>query len=171
VGNESDRSDLAAVYDSHVASEFALQDLDATMATMVEAPHLILVPTMAGGVGSAEVREFYGAHFIGQWPDDLTGTSVSRTVGTDRVVDEMIMQWTHTKVMDAFLPGMAPTGKVIRLPIVVIAEISDGKVASEHLYWDQASLLMQVGALDRSDLPISGAEQADKLLERASTVQ
>jgi carboxymethylenebutenolidase len=83
----------------------------------------------------------------------------------------MVMQWTHTKVMDAFLPGLAPTGKVIRLPIVVIAEISDGKVASEHLYWDQASLLMQVGALDRSDLPISGAEQADKLLERASTAQ
>jgi carboxymethylenebutenolidase len=44
---------------------------------------------------------------------------------------------------------------------------SDGKVAYEHIYWDQASVLVQIGLLDPALLPVSGVEQADRLLEIA----
>jgi len=157
--------DLGAVFDTHVASEFETKDLDATMATMVDEPSVTHVPTLAGGVGAAEVRRFYDDHFIGHWPEDVAITRVSRTLGADRVVDEMVMHFTHDQVMDTFLPGVAPTGKPVRLPVVVVAGFEDGKVAYERIYWDQASLLVQVGALDPSDLPVSGDEQAAKLLE------
>ncbi len=161
-----DGVDLGAVFDAHVANEFEAEDLDATMATMVAEPYVTHVPTLAGGVGGDEVRRFYGAHFIGTWPDDVNIVHVSRTVGSDRVVDEMIMEFTHDRVMDTFLPGLAPTGRPVRLPVVVVAGFEGGKVASEHIYWDQASLLVQVGALDGSALPVSGAEQAAKVLDR-----
>jgi carboxymethylenebutenolidase len=161
-----DGPDLAAVFDAHVASEFATKDLDATMSTMIDDPYVTHVPTLAGGVGAEEVRRFYGAHFIGMWPDDVTITPVSRTVGAERVVDEMVMDFTHDRVMDTFLPGLTPTGRPVRLPVVVVAGFDGGKVAYEHIYWDQASLLVQVGALDRSNLPVTGAEQAAKLLEK-----
>jgi carboxymethylenebutenolidase len=158
--------DLGRVFDTHVASEFESKDLEATMATMIDEPYVTHLPTLAGGVGAAEVRRFYDAHFIGHWPDDVAITHVSRTVGDDRVVDEMVMHFTHDRVMDTFLPGMAPTGRPVRLPVVVVAGFQDGKVAYEHIYWDQASLLVQVGALDASNLPVSGNEQAAKLLDK-----
>lgn len=158
--------DLGAVFDRHVASEFATKDLEATMATMIDEPCVTHVPTLAGGVGADEVRRFYRDHFIGTWPDDLGVTSVSRTVGEDRVVDELVMHFTHDRVIDAFLPGVAPTGKPVRLPVVVVMGFEGDRIAYEHIYWDQASLLAQVGALDPSGLPVSGNEQAAKLLDK-----
>lgn len=160
---EPESIDLGAVFDAHVADEFELQDVDATMATMVTEPRVTHVPTLAGGVGGDEVRRFYGDHFIGTWPDDVAIIRVSRTVGQDRVVDEMIMEFTHDRVMDTFLPGVAPTGRRVRLPVVVVAGFEGGKVDFEHIYWDQASLLVQVGALDPARIPVTGAEQAAKL--------
>ena len=90
---------------------------------------------------------------------------MGRTVGADRVVDEMVMRFTHDRVMDTFLPGVPPTGKPVRLPVVVVAGFEDGKVAYERIHWDQVSLLVQVAALDPSDLPASGDEQTAKLFE------
>ena len=92
---------------------------------------------------------------------------MSRTVGADRVVDEMVMHFTHDRVMDTFLPGVAPTGKPSALPVVVVAGFEGGKVAFERIYWDQASLLVQVGLLDPSLLPVCGAEQAAKILDES----
>jgi carboxymethylenebutenolidase len=158
--------DLGAVFDAHVAYEFETKDLDATLGTMVDVPYVTHLPTLAGGVGAEEVRRFYGAHFIGRWPDDVVITQVSRTVGRDRVVDEMVMDFTHDRVMDTFLPGVAPSGRAVRLPVVVVAGFEAGKVAYERVSWDQASLLVQVGALDRSNLPVAGAEQAAKVLDK-----
>lgn len=163
--NESFGSDLGAVFDAHVASEFETKDLNATMATMTEHPHVTHLPTLAGGVGAAAVRAFYDSYFIGHWPDDVAITHVSRTLGSNRVVDELIMNFTHDCVMDTLLPGMAPTGKTVRLPVVVVAGFEDSRVASEHIYWDQASLLVQIGALDPSGLPVTGNEQAAKLID------
>jgi carboxymethylenebutenolidase len=161
----TDQPDLGAIFDAHVACEFDAQDVDATMATMVAEPYVNHVPTLAGGVGANEVRRFYGDHFIGQWPDDVAITPVSRTVGANRVVDEMIMKFTHRRVMDTFLPGVAPTGRPVRLPVVVVMGIDGDKVSYEHIYWDQASLLVQVGLLDPALLPVSGVEQAEKLID------
>ncbi len=105
-------------------------------------------------------------HFIGKWPEDTEITPVSRTVGADQVVDELVISFTHDTEMDAILPGVAPTGRKVRLAFCVVVGFEDGKVAHEHIYWDQASLLVQVGVLDREGLPVNGAEQADVLLDR-----
>ena len=161
----SSAPNLAVVFDEHVAAEFVDMDLDATMATMTADPYVIHLPAMTGGVGDTAVREFYGAHFIGKWPQDIEITPVSRTVGEDRVVDELVLSFTHDIEMDQLLPGIAPTGRAVRLAFCVVVGFEDGKVAHEHIYWDQASLLAQVGILDPSSLPVTGAEQADTVLD------
>ena len=155
---------LADVLDAHLAAEFASQDLDAAMATMADDPYLIHVPVMTGGIGWDEVRRFYGSVFIGHWPRDTAVQQVSRTVGADQVVNELVMSFTHDVVMGALLPGIAPTRRFVRLPVCVVAGFEGGKLTHEHIYWDQASLLLQVGLLDPAGLPVVGAEQAEKLL-------
>jgi carboxymethylenebutenolidase len=159
-------ANLSAIFDEHVADEFEAKDVDATMRTMVAEPYVTHVPTLAGGVGAEEVRRFYDTHFIGTWPDDVSITEISRTVGESRVVAELVMNFTHDRVIDALLPGIAPTHRPVRLPVVVVMGFEGGKVAYEHIYWDQATLLVQVGALDGSTLPVSGSEQAAKLLDK-----
>ena len=157
--------DIASVFDDHVAAEFADMDLDATMATMTEDPYVNHVPVMTGGVGFEGVREFYGDHFIGKWPSDIAITPVSRTVGESQVVDELVLSFTHDIEMPQLLPGVAPTGRHVQLAFCVVVGFAEGKVAHEHIYWDQASLLAQVGLLDPSELPITGPEQAGNVLD------
>jgi carboxymethylenebutenolidase len=158
--------DLGAVFDTHVRAEFVDKDVAATMATMTAEPYLTHVPTMTGGTGRAEVESFYREHFVGHWPDDVQVKSVSRTVGQNRVVDELIVSFTHDQEMRVFLPGVAPTGRKIVLAHVVVMGFDQvGRVAYEHIYWDQASLLVQVGLLDPKLLPVCGAEQVRRLLD------
>jgi carboxymethylenebutenolidase len=158
-------SDIGAVFDEHVAAEFVDLDLDATMATMTDEPYVNHVPVMTGGVGREAVRSFYGQHFIGKWPADIQITPVSRTVGEDQVVDELVLEFTHDIEMPQLLPGVAPSGRHVRLPFCVVVGFEGGKVAHEHIYWDQASLLAQVGLLDPAALPVTGAEQAANVLD------
>jgi carboxymethylenebutenolidase len=163
--DQSQSPDIAAVFDDHVAAEFVDMDLDATMATMTEDPYVNHVPVMTGGVGFEGVRRFYGDHFIGKWPKDIEITPVSRTVGGDQVVDELVLSFTHDIEMDQLLPGVPPTGRHVRLPFCVVVKFEDSKVAHEHIYWDQASLLVQVGLLDPAEHPVIGAEQAESVLD------
>ncbi|HET6275083.1 MAG TPA: nuclear transport factor 2 family protein [Candidatus Cybelea sp.] len=158
-------TDFAAVFDEHLRAEFEAHDASATMATMSAAPHLYHVPTMVGGNGRDEIFGFYRDHFVTKWPKDTTSTLVSRTIGDDQLVDELVMHFTHDCVIDALLPGVAPTQKRVALPVVVVVKFSEGKVAHEHIYWDQASLLVQVGLLDPSVRPVTGVEQALNLLD------
>jgi len=157
--------DIATVFDDHVAAEFVDMDLDATMATMTDDPYVNHVPVMTGGVGFDGVRQFYGDHFIGKWPKDIEIQPVSRTVGDSQVVDELVLSFTHDIEMPQLLPGIAPTGRAVRLAFCVVVGFDDGKVAHEHIYWDQASLLVQVGLLDQAALPVTGAEQAANVLD------
>ncbi len=156
-------SDLGAVFDAHLTAEFIAKDVEATMATMAETPYLTHVPVLTGGYGRDQVREFYSRFFIGHWPADTSITPISRTIGQGRVVDEFILRFTHDREMPAILPGVKPTGRSVEIPHVVIMGIADGKVSYEHIYWDQASLLVQVGLIERTGLPVSGAEQAARL--------
>lgn len=158
--------DLSAIFDEHVGYEFVAEDVAATMATMTPDAYVNHVPTMMGGVGIEALTDFYARHFIGHWPADTVIVPVCRTVGSDRVVDEMIMTFTHDVAVPAFLPNVAPTGRPVRLPVVVVMGIDGGKVAYERIYWDQASLLAQIGLLDEARLPITGAVQADKVLDK-----
>ena len=161
-----EQTDIATVFDDHVAAEFVDRDLDAAMATMAPDPYVYHVPAMTGGDGHENVRAFYGAHFIGKWPEDTAITPVSRTVGAAQVVDELVLSFTHDIEMDAILPGVPPTGRHVTLPFCVVVGFEDGKVKHEHIYWDQASALAQVGLIDADRLPVTCAEQAANLLER-----
>jgi len=156
--------DLGALFDGHVEREFADRDVDATMETMVSEPSVHCVPVMTGGVGGQEVRRFYSEHFINQITKDAKVTPISRTIGKDQVVVEIVLSFTHDTQWDYLLPGIPPTGRRVELPHVVVMKFENGKVAHERLYWDQASLLVQVGLLDPGNLPVVGFEQARKLL-------
>jgi carboxymethylenebutenolidase len=156
---------MVALFQQHVGAELA-GNLDMTMDTMTGDPHLNHVPTMAGGVGCEGVRAFYRDHLIGKFfPPDVKMTTVSSTVGHDQVVEELFISFTHTISMDWLLPGVPPTGKPVEMAIAVIVGFKDGKISHEHIYWDQAGVLVQVGLLDPAGLPVSGAESARKVLD------
>jgi carboxymethylenebutenolidase len=154
---------LSRAWDQHVASEFAAKSADEALATMAAKPHVNVVPLMIGGCGRVEVYDFYANHFLPQIPPDMEMVPVSRTIGQGRVVEELIGRFTHSIRMDWILPGIPPTGKRVELPFVVVVQFEDDKLAHEHLYWDQASVLVQVGLLDRT-LPVRGGETADQVL-------
>lgn len=157
--------DHLKVWEAHLYAEFAAHDGDAAMQTMVPDPVVNHVPTMTGGNGHQEVKRFYQYHFVGVNPPDMEMIPVSRTIGESSIVDEMVIKFTHTCVIDYLLPGIAPTGLPVEVAVAVIAQFRDGKLASEHLYWDQASVLVQIGKLSPTGLPIAGAEVARKVLD------
>ena len=155
---------LSSAWDQHLASEFAAKSPEQALATMAAEPYVNVVPLMIGARGRDEVRDFYANHFLSQIPPDMEMVPVSRTIGQGRVVDELIMRFTHTIHMDWLLPGIPPTDKPVEVPMVAIVQFEADKVAHEHIYWDQASLLVQVGLVDRA-LPVRGGEIAAQVLE------
>jgi carboxymethylenebutenolidase len=158
---------LSELWEEHVKYEFAERDTEATLRTMVEDAYVNHVPVLTGGSGQDQLREFYSRRFIPQMPPDTAMTPISRTVGADRVVDEMVFEFTHTVTMDWMLPGIRPTGRHVRVPLVVIVHFRDGRLAHEHIYWDQASVLSQLGLIDSDRLPVTGDESAAKVLDPA----
>jgi carboxymethylenebutenolidase len=156
---------LQQLWEQHVQYEFSTRNTDDTLATMVEDAYVNHIPVLTGGVGRDELREFYSKRFIPQMPPDTEMTPVSRTIGEDQLVDEMVFKFTHTIRMDWLLPGVAPTGKRVEVPLVAIVRFRDGKLAHEHIYWDQASVLVQIGLLDPAKLPVVGIESARKVLD------
>jgi carboxymethylenebutenolidase len=157
------------VLERHMAAEMVTLNVDDAIATMTNDAYVNHVPVLTGGVGPQEVRHFYANHLIGQmFPPDVEIIPVSRTVGVDQIVEEGVARFTHTIVLDYLLPGVAPTNKRVELAIVVIIRFRDGKIAHEHVYWDQASVLVQLGLFDPTDLPVAGAESARKVLDPAS---
>lgn len=156
---------LSELWDEHVRHEFSTRNVDETLATMVEDAYVNHIPVLTGGVGKNELREFYSNRFIPQMPPDTEMTPVSRTIGEDQIVDEMVFKFTHTIPMDWMLPGIAPTGKRVEIPLVAIVRFREGKLAHEHIYWDQASVLVQIGLLDPAKLPVAGVKSARKVLD------
>lgn len=161
----SDQGVLARLWEEHIRHEFTTKSTDETLATMVEDAYVNHIPVMTGGSGKAELRQFYSAHFIPKMPPDLEMVPVSRTIGTDQLVEELILKFTHSIVIDWMLPGIAPTGRRVEVALVVVVRFRDGKLAHEHIYWDQGSVLAQLGLIDRERLPVAGAESARKVLD------
>lgn len=157
--------DLGALADHHFYLEFAARDAEETMKTMVPEPYVNHVPTMTGGTGHDELKRFYAHHFIPGNPDDMKMIPISRVIGVDRMVDEFILSFTHDREIDWLLPGVAPTGKRVEIPMLVVVGFRGPKLYNEHIYWDQASVLAQIGLLDPTGLPVTGVEAARKLLD------
>jgi carboxymethylenebutenolidase len=159
------KPDLVRLWEEHTAHEFSTRDAESTLATMVEDAHVNHVPVMTGGCGKEALRAFYSRDFIPSMPPDTTLTPISRTVGEDQLVDEMIFSFTHTQEMPWMLPGIPPTHRRVEIPLVAIVGFRDGKLAHEHIYWDQASVLKQIGLLTDQRLPVFGAETARKVVD------
>ena len=168
-GCASAQQTLSQRWDDHVKYEFATRNTDDTLETMVVDAYVNHVPVMTGGVGHEELREFYSTRFIPQMPPDTAMTPVSRTIGVNQIVDEMVFEFTHTIKMDWMLPEVEPTGKHVKVALVVIVHFREGKLAHEHIYWDQASVLAQLGLIDASKLPVTGVESAEKVLNPRSS--
>ena len=155
---------LSTVWDQHVGAEFGAKDADQAVATMTPDAYVNLIPLMIGARGRDGVRDFYAKHFLPQLPPDIEIVPVSRTIGQDQVVDELIIRFSHSSRMDWLLPGIAPTGKRVQVPFVAIIRFEGDRIVREHLYWDQASLLVQLDLIDRA-LPVRGGEIAAQVLD------
>jgi carboxymethylenebutenolidase len=162
------RHDLLEIWRQHTYAEFVLQDADVAVATMTDDAYVLLVPIMKSAVGKAAVRDTYANHFINQTPADLVNTSIAVLVGEDLLIEEMILSFTHDIQMDWVLPGVPPTGRRVELAAVAIIGFREGKIAFERLYWDQATVLLQVGLVGASTPAVAGAESARRVLELAA---
>ena len=157
------KADLARLWEEHTKHEFSTRDTDATLATMVEDAYVNHVPVLTGGAGKSALRIFYERDFIPNMPPDTKLSPISRTVGEEQLVDEMIFSFTHTQEMPWMLPGIPPTNRYVEVALVAIVRFRDGKLAHEHIYWDQASVLKQIGLLTGPGLPVFGVESAYKV--------
>jgi len=159
--------DQNSLWEAHCYHEFVSRDVDAIMPTMVAQPYVNHVPTMTGGVGHDELKRFYKYHFVNSNPDDTRMIPLSRTIGSDRVVDEFIFCCTHDREIDWLLPGLAPTGKYFEIPMLAVICFRGDKLYNEHIYWDQASVLVQIGVLDPTGLPVAGIQSAKKMIDES----
>ncbi|EJU04531.1 hypothetical protein DACRYDRAFT_86854 [Dacryopinax primogenitus] len=171
--------DLEKIWEEHTLYEFGERAVEKTMA---QEPYVNHVPTLTGGIGRTALTEFYANHFIFSNPDSFALKLVSRTIGPDRIVDELIIDFIHDRVIDWMLPGILPTGKAVRIPLVGVVNVRGDKLYHEHIYWDQASVLVQIGLLPPQlafpadfdaaglagktfPLPVTGLKQAEKMLD------
>ena len=163
--------DLIRLWEEHTADEFTIRNAEATLDTMVDDAYVNHIPTMTGGHGKAALLRFYSTDFIPVMPPDTKLTPISRTVGEDQLVDEIIFSFTHTQEMPWMLPGVPPTNRRVEVAMVAIVRFRNGKLAHEHIYWDQASVLKQLGLLNDPSLPVAGVESARRVLNPKSKPQ
>ena len=159
------QDEMIALWNEHISHEFSTRDVDSTIATMVEDAYVNHVPVMTGGYGHAALHRFYAQDFISQMPADTSIQLIARTVGEGQLVDEIIFSFTHTEEMPWMLPGVPPTHRHVKIPLVVVVGFRKGKLAHERIYWDQASVLKQIGLLTDPSLPVFGAETARKVID------
>jgi carboxymethylenebutenolidase len=160
--SDSREAEMIRLWELHTELEFATKDAAATVNTMTPDNYVNHAPVMTGGRGRDEMIDFYGKHFIPKMPADTSLRLLARTVGKDRLIDEFVFAFTHDVEMDWMLPGIRPTHKKVEIPMVVVVQFEGDKIACERIYWDQASVLVQIGVLDRASLPVTGIEQARK---------
>jgi hypothetical protein len=165
--------------DHQLTEKFHAKDPAKLLDTFVEqpTPFVNYTPTMTGGFGPEELKRFYSDYFLPNAPPSFHLRLISRTVGVDRIVDELYIQFKHTVEMPWILPGIPPTKEKVEIVVVSIVAMRGGKVWHERLYWDQASVLFQVGLLDPEEvpeklrenglemLPVAGSEAARKIMD------
>jgi carboxymethylenebutenolidase len=141
------KHELEKLWEEHLAGEFSTKDVEATLATMTDDASVDHVPVHSGGRGKEALRAFYRDNFIPSWPDDLEQFPTNRVVGDGQIVDEIRTTFTHDRAMEWFLPGVPPTHKKVDIDIIVVVQFRGDKITCERIYWDQATVLRQVGLL------------------------
>ncbi|MFG2947896.1 nuclear transport factor 2 family protein [Streptomyces adustus] len=159
-----DQEDMVALWEQHTAYEFVVKDADLAVTTMVEDASVMHLPTMSGGFGKDHLRGYYRDVFIPGIPRNTLTETVDRSVGGDFLVEEIIMRMTHDQEVPFLLPGLAPTGRTVEVPLVVIVKFRDGLMESERLYWDQAAVLTQIGLLAAKGLPMADFTEVARFL-------
>jgi carboxymethylenebutenolidase len=167
----ADEQKLNEVWNEHLRAEFATHSANDAVATMVANPPINQIPVMISGEGREEVYEYYAKHFLPEIPPDIEVVPVSGSIGQGRLVDEMVLRFTHTIPMNFMLPGVPPTGKRVEVAAVVVVQFDGDKMVHEHLYWDQALVLVQLGLLEKGGLPVVGVEGARSVVDRSIPVQ
>ncbi|KAI8932717.1 hypothetical protein NX059_010209 [Plenodomus lindquistii] len=171
--------DLERVWEENEEQKYRGKNVEKILDTYVKhpTPYLNFTPTMTGGHGIPDLRRFYKDYFFAHSPPTMHMRLISRTIGTDRIVDELYIQFKHTCQMPWILPGVTPTNEKVEIIVVSIVAFRAGKVWCERVYWDQASVLFQVGLLDPEEvpeeakkgglemLPVSGSESARKVMD------
>ncbi|KAL4804018.1 hypothetical protein BDV18DRAFT_143686 [Aspergillus unguis] len=156
--------DLEKSYEEHLQGKFFSMNLNDTMSHYVKnlTPTVTYAPTLSGGTGARALRRFYDQHFLNKLPPSMHLRLLSRTTGADRVVDELYVSFEHTQEIPWMLPGVPPTNRKVEIVLVSIVSLRAKQLYSEHVYWDQASVLVQVGLLDPKLVP-QGFEGVDRL--------
>ena len=162
MNSDTREAEMVRLWELHTQLEFATKDASATVDTMTPDNYVNHAPVMTGGRGRDEMIDFYGNHFIPKMPADTSLRLLARTVDKDRLIDEFVFAFTHDVGMDWMLPGIPPTHRKVEIPKVVVVRFEGDKIACERIYWDRASVLVQIGVLDRGSLPVTGVEQARK---------
>jgi carboxymethylenebutenolidase len=158
------RQTMSATWQQHAHAEFVLKDADAVLATMTANPYVLCIPSGRSGTGPAGVREFYARQFLPNIPPDFELNSVSQVFGGDRMVEECVVRFRHTLAMDWMLPGVPPTDRKVEFALVAIVRFEADKVAHEHIHWDQATVLSQLGLADHP-VAAAGVASAARLLK------
>jgi carboxymethylenebutenolidase len=161
------RDQMVELWERHMAYVFALKDADLAVSTMVDDATVMHLPTMSGGAGKENLRRYYADVFIPGIPADTSNEPIARSVGDGLIVDELIMRMTHDRDVPFLLPGLAPTGKTVEIPAVVIVKLRGELMESERLYWDQATVLRQLGLVDPS-LPVVDVAEVSGFLRELS---
>ena len=164
----SNQQMMRSVWQEHLRAEFEARDPEAALATLSENPYVLLIPSGAALIGKQAVRDFYVKRFIPYIPSDLELIPVSQIISEDRIIDELVIRFTHSLQMDWMLPDIPPTNRKVEFALVTIHQFEQDKVASERLYWDQSTVLTQLGILY---LPVAatGTKSAANLLEIANS--
>ncbi len=129
--------------------------------------YVLLGLPMTTAVGKAAIRAFYADVFLAQIPADITAVSVSQLVGDNLLIEETVQAFTHDIAMDWMLPGIPPTGQRVEVTVIGVIGFRAGKMTFERLYWDQASVLVQLGILAANTPAVTGAESAHRMLALA----
>ena len=146
--------EMLSILEAHVEAEVQ-GNLELTMKTMTPSPHLLNIANMMGGDDYDGVKKFYQDHLVGKFfPPDVKFNRISLTIGKAQIVEELVITFTHTQMVEWLLPKIEPTNKKLKIALVVIAGIEDKKITHEHIYWDQASVLVQLGLLNPEGLPV-----------------
>ncbi|KAL4762050.1 dienelactone hydrolase [Aspergillus foveolatus] len=177
--------DLEQPWEEHLQGKFFSMNLSDTMSHYTKnlTPTVTYVPTLSGGTGARALRRFYDQYFLHKLPPSMHLRLISRTVGADRVVDELYVSFEHTQEIPWMLPGVPPTNRKVEIVLVSIVSMRAKQLYSEHIYWDQASVLVQVGLLDPKlvpketqekgvdRLPVIGREAARRILDEDPEVE